>query len=101
MKAQFSGPVYFDCNATTPVHPEAAKAALDVMRRLYGNPSSPHLTGLQAKTVLENTRNLAGKVVGADPEQITFTSGATESIQTAVFSVLQDLKNKERPRSAK
>lgn len=85
---------YFDCNATTPTLPEAAKAALMAMQSLYGNPSSAHLTGLQAKAILEGARKSAGKVVGADSEQIIFTSGATEAIQTAVFSVLQSARER-------
>lgn len=85
---------YFDCNATTPVLPLAAKAALDAMESLYGNPSSSHLVGLQAKHLLESTRRLAAQVLSSDPKQVIFTSGATEAIQTAVFSALQDwLKN--------
>jgi cysteine sulfinate desulfinase/cysteine desulfurase-like protein/glyoxylase-like metal-dependent hydrolase (beta-lactamase superfamily II)/rhodanese-related sulfurtransferase len=84
---------YFDCNATTPVLPIAADAAMEAMRILYGNPSSSHLVGLQAKFILESSRRAAGKAVGAEPEQITFTSGATEAIQTAVFSALQHFKS--------
>jgi len=84
---------YFDCNATTPVFPAAANAALEVMKTLYGNPSSTHLVGLQAKYILESTRKFAARVIEADPEEIIFTSGATEAIQTAVFSALQAIKH--------
>ncbi len=93
--------VYFDCNATTPVLAAAAAASLDAMRTLYGNPSSTHLVGLQAKHILESTRQLAAQVVGADPEQIIFTSGATEAIQTAIFSALQSLKISRNGRKTK
>ncbi len=99
MLSRRSNAVYLDCNATTPVHPDAAKAALETMQSLYGNPSSPHLTGLQAKYILENTRTLAAQLLSVDPDQITFTSGATESIQTAVFSVLQSLKGHSTPKT--
>jgi cysteine desulfurase len=88
--------VYLDCNATTPVLPEAAEAAQEAMRTLFGNPSSSHLVGIQAKYILESTRRLAAHAVGAKTEQIIFTSGATEAIQTAVFSVLQSLKDHKR-----
>lgn len=84
---------YFDCNATTPVLPSAVDAALETMNTLYGNPSSTHLVGLQAKHLLESTRKKAAQVVGAEPDQIVFTSGATEAIQTAVLSALSFLKN--------
>lgn len=63
------------------------------MNTLYGNPSSTHLVGLQAKHLLESTRKKAAQVIGSDPNQIVFTSGATEAIQTAVFSALSFLKN--------
>jgi len=85
---------YFDCNATTPTMPEAAKAALLTMETLYGNPSSSHLAGLQAKAILEGARKTAGQVIRGAPERITFTSGATEAIQTAVFSVLQTARER-------
>ncbi len=83
---------YFDCNATTPTLPVAAQAALEAMNTLFGNPSSAHLVGMQAKHILESTRKLAAQAVGAKPEQIVFTSGATEAIQTAIFSVLTSAK---------
>ncbi|MEO7163975.1 MAG: aminotransferase class V-fold PLP-dependent enzyme, partial [Bdellovibrionia bacterium] len=85
---------YFDCNATTPVLAAAAQAALHAMETLYGNPSSTHLVGLQAKNILESTRALASQAVGSDSAEIIFTSGATEAIQTAIFSTLQHLKSK-------
>ncbi len=80
---------YFDCNSTTRVLPEAAQASLEAMQSLYGNPSSPHQLGIRSRHILESTRKLAAQTVGAQPDQIAFTSGATESIQTAVFSALQ------------
>jgi cysteine sulfinate desulfinase/cysteine desulfurase-like protein/glyoxylase-like metal-dependent hydrolase (beta-lactamase superfamily II)/rhodanese-related sulfurtransferase len=84
-----SNNAYLDCNATTPTLPVAAAAALKAMQTLYGNPSSSHLVGLQAKAILESTRRLAADAVGAAQDRIIFTSGATEAIQTAVFSALQ------------
>lgn len=87
--------LYLDCNSTTPVLPEAAAAAIKVMKSLYGNPSSPHQVGLQARRILESTRELAAQAIGALPEQIVFTSGATEAIQTVIFSVLCHLKKQK------
>src|SRR5690349_16218284 len=86
--------VYFDCNATTPVLPEAAQAALKVMDQFYGNPSSSHLVGLRAKQILETTRKTARKILGINEGQIVFTSGATEAIQTAVLSSLQSIRER-------
>jgi cysteine sulfinate desulfinase/cysteine desulfurase-like protein len=84
---------YFDCNATTPVLTSAAEAAWRAMEKLYGNPSSVHLEGIQARDLLETTRALAAQAVGAHPSEIIFTSGATEGIQTSIFSVLLSVKN--------
>ena len=84
--------VYLDANATTQVLPQAAKAARDVMEDLYGNPSSSHIAGLRARNILESTRDLARKILGAASGQIVFTSGATEAIQMAVLSALYNAK---------
>lgn len=80
--------IYLDCNATTPVLPHIAKAVEHVMEQVFGNPSSSHITGLQARYILDNTRRLARQVIGADKGHVVFTSGATEGIQTAVLSAL-------------
>ena len=80
--------VYLDANATTQVLPAAAKAARDAMEDLYGNPSSSHVSGLRARNILESTRELARKVLGAESGKVVFTSGATEAIQMAVLSAL-------------
>ena len=82
--------IYLDCNATTPVLPQARAAALSVMEEQFGNPSSVHLSGLRARSILEGTRAAAGRILGAKPERIIFTSGATEGIQVAVFSAIQE-----------
>lgn len=81
--------VYLDNNATTPVLPQAIEAATHTMKLCYGNPSSSHITGIKAKYILENTRDLVRKVIGAPTGEVTFTSGATEGIQTGIISALQ------------
>lgn len=80
--------IYLDSNATTCVLPVAAKAASDVMQKMFGNPSSSHITGLRARYLMETTRHLLGDYMGGDAGRFIFTSGATEAIQTAVLSVL-------------
>ncbi|UJF22671.1 aminotransferase class V-fold PLP-dependent enzyme [Shewanella sp. OMA3-2] len=80
--------IYLDANATTPVLPQAAKAALSAMEQLFGNPSSSHITGLRAKDLMEQTRCKAKQVLGSEKGRIIFTSGATEGIQTAILSAL-------------
>lgn len=88
--------IYFDCNATTPTLKEACEAAICSMRKIYGNPSSPHLAGLEAKTVLERSRKTAAELIHADAQEIYFTSGATESIQIAVISFLKDYSQQKK-----
>jgi len=85
--------IYLDANATTQVLPQAAAAALSTMETLFGNPSSSHVTGLQAKQIMDKTRHQAKKVVGAGAGEIIFTSGATEGIQTAILSALYHAKS--------
>lgn len=86
--------IYLDNNATTPVLPQAAEAAMHTMQQCYGNPSSSHITGIKAKYILETTRSLVRKVIGANSGDITFTSGATEGIQTAIISALNAARKK-------
>lgn len=84
--------IYLDANATSAVHPAAVAAAEQAMRGCYGNPSSSHATGLKAKAMLDGVRALARRVVGAGHGRLTFTSGATEGIQTAVLSALCEVR---------
>jgi cysteine sulfinate desulfinase/cysteine desulfurase-like protein len=84
--------VYLDANATTPVLPCIAQVVSHTMQICFGNPSSPHITGIQAKHLLEQTRENARTVIGAKEGNILFTSGATEGIQTAVVSTLINAK---------
>ncbi|WKE66953.1 aminotransferase class V-fold PLP-dependent enzyme [Gallaecimonas kandeliae] len=84
--------IYLDANATTPVMPASVSAVQEVMQDLFGNPSSPHMTGLRAKHLMESTRTLARQVLGAKDGHLIFTSGATEGIQTAVVSALSAVK---------
>ena len=84
--------IYLDANATTQVLPQAAAAALSTMETLFGNPSSSHITGLQAKQIMDKTRQQANVITGAGEGKIIFTSGATEGIQTAILSALLHAK---------
>ena len=86
--------IYLDANATTPVLPAAAKAAMETMEDLFGNPSSSHIAGLRARRILEKARASALRTLGAEQGRIVFTSGATEAIQTAVLSSLCALHEK-------
>ncbi|RJF96830.1 aminotransferase class V-fold PLP-dependent enzyme [Noviherbaspirillum cavernae] len=86
--------IYLDANATTPVLPQAIEAASRVMREGFGNPSSTHGTGLRANALLQDVRDRATRVLGAEHGRVLFTSGATEAIQTAVLSALCDLRER-------
>ena len=88
--------IYLDANATTPVLPKAAKAAMSTMETMFGNPSSSHISGLQAKQIMDETRSKAIQVLGAGAGQVIFTSGATEGIQTGILSALCAAKSKIR-----
>lgn len=80
--------IYLDNNATTPVLACAADAVQHTMQQCFGNPSSSHSTGIKAKVELETTRQLARQLIGAGSGDIVFTSGATEGIQSSIFSAL-------------
>ena len=75
----FSALLYFDHNATHPLSPAARAAWLDAVDRFPGNPSSPHRLGQRAEKALEDARATLGQHLGCAPENIVFTSGATES----------------------
>ena len=86
--------IYLDANATTPVLPQARQAALAAMADDFGNPSSIHSTGLRARSLIDDVRARARRVLGAPTGRLLFTSGATEGIQTAVLSALVALRDR-------
>ncbi|MEA5023280.1 Cysteine desulfurase IscS [bioreactor metagenome] len=81
--------VYLDHSATTPVDPEVAKLMMTYYTEKYGNPSSVHSFGRDAKAALENARESVAKLLGAQPTEITFTSGGTEADNLAIFGVVE------------
>ena len=78
--------IYLDNAATTMVCREAAKVALHVMTADFGNPSSTHKMGRDAKRILEESRAKIASSLGAEPHEIFFTSGGTESNNWALLS---------------
>ncbi len=76
--------VYMDHGATTPVREEAVEAMLPFFKELYGNPSSVHSQGRKVRKAFENAREKTAAAIGANPEEIFFTSGGTESNNIAL-----------------
>src|SRR6478672_5402914 len=76
--------VYFDYNATTPLAPEVADAVARVTRDVFGNASSIHHFGQQAKSTLDDARSAVAALLNGDPSEIVFTSGGTEADNLAV-----------------
>ena len=76
--------VYFDYNATTPLSPDATEAVVRATREIFGNASSVHHFGQQAKAVMDDARSAVAALIHADPSEIVFTSGGTESDNLAI-----------------
>ena len=72
--------IYLDHAATTPVHPEVLKQMLQWLQPDHvGNPSSIHSQGVRAHQAIEKARRQVARMINADPSEIYFTSGGTES----------------------
>jgi len=80
--------IYLDHNATTPLRDEVVDAMTRVLRDCYGNPSSVHAEGAAARAAVERARERAAALVGAEPEEIVFTAGATEANNAALHGAL-------------
>lgn len=80
-------PIYLDNNATTPVHPEVVEVVARCLRDAFANPGSRHVAGRRARVVLEDSRETIARILGADPGEVIFTSGGTESINQALFGL--------------
>lgn len=83
---------YLDNSATTRVSKAAAERAIHIMRSDYGNPSSLHRLGFDARCMLEDARATIAKSLSAKPEEIYFTSGGTEGNNLAVFGAARAKK---------
>jgi cysteine desulfurase len=80
-------PIYMDHSATTPVAPKVLEAMLPYFSEKFGNASSLHSFGLEAKAALEESREKVAGLLGAKPEEIIFTSGGTESDNLALKGI--------------
>ena len=85
-------PVYLDNNSTTPIDPEVLDVMLPYLKNKFGNSSSKtHKFGLEAKEAVEYARKKVSNLLNAIPEEIIFTSGATESINFALKGIAESL----------
>jgi cysteine desulfurase len=88
--------IYFDHNATTPVDPDVVAAMLPFFGECYGNASSIHTFGQQARAAVERAREQVAGLIGARPAEIVFTSGGTEADNLAVFGVVRASRRERR-----
>lgn len=88
--------VYLDHAATTPVHPEVIAAMLPYFQPMYGNASSVHAFGRKGRMAIDNAREVLAKALGAQPNEIYFTSGGTESDNIALVGVAEAMADKGR-----
>ncbi len=77
--------VYFDHAATSPMRPEVIEAMLHAMSNVYGNPSSIHSFGRSTRRIIDDCRLTSAKSIGANEQEIIFTSGGTESDNMAII----------------
>src|SRR5262245_43096553 len=84
--------VYFDYNATSPLTAEVIEAVGRISRAYFGNASSVHHFGQQAKAVIDEARSAAAALVKGDPSEVVFTSGGTESDNFAIRGAAEALE---------
>jgi cysteine desulfurase len=84
--------IYLDHNATTPVDRAAVEAMMRVLEHLFGNASSVHYYGQQAKAAIDDARSAVAALVGAEPAEVIFTSGGTEADNFAIRGAAEALE---------
>ncbi|MBN8836249.1 MAG: cysteine desulfurase [Sphingobacteriia bacterium] len=83
--------VYFDNAATTPLDHEVLEAMMPYLTTHFGNPSSIYSYGRESRLAVENARKTVARILNAHPAEIFFTSGGTESSNTAISAAIRDL----------
>jgi cysteine desulfurase len=84
--------IYLDHNATTPVDPAAAEAMTRALTELFGNPSSVHYYGQQAKAAMDDARSAVAALIGAENAEVVFTSSGTEADNLAIRGAAEALE---------
>jgi len=85
------GRIYFDNAATTALDPEVLESMMPYLTEKFGNPSSIYSYGRETKMAIESARKTVAKILNANPGEIFFTSGGTESTNTAINAAIRDL----------
>jgi len=88
--------IYLDHNATTPCAPEVLEAMLHYFTKEFGNPSSPHRMGRSAALAIGQARERLAALVSCEPEEIVFTSGATESNNIALLGAAMAARDRKK-----
>ncbi|PIC65470.1 cysteine desulfurase NifS [Sporosarcina sp. P13] len=88
--------IYLDYAATTPMHPVVLERFTEALHDIYGNPSSTHQVGREAKKLLEQARTTLARSIGASPNEIILTSGGTEADNLAIFGTANAMRKQGR-----
>ena len=86
--------IYVDHAATSPMHPKVIDKMYEIMKDQFGNPSSIHTYGRQARNILDNARAVIASSIGALENEIIFTSGGTEADNYAIFGIAEGKETK-------
>ena len=86
--------IYLDHSSTTPAHPEVVAAMLPYWQGSFGNPSSIHTFGQEARRAVDGAREAVALLINADPSEIVFTGGGTESNNLALRGVVYASRRK-------
>lgn len=85
--------IYVDHAATSPIHPKVAEVMLEVMTNTFGNPSSIHSYGRDARRIIDESRVILAKSIGAKPTEVIMTSGGTEADNYAIVGIAESYQH--------